>query len=215
MRMLGRRPGSVRPSCGRGATRATPGNKYAGELDARDARRRDDVVGIGRRETDALRSLSATPSRRKISMERAPICPHFTFGGSFGGRRSATMTSMPRQARSIASVSPTGPPPTASTLVLIPPNPPAVVLVSYPSVERPNGEVVPCLNGRNWPEADVLIARSMSAFGTKRTSQLAQPMSAFGGIADIDRSPRNVRYGGFFQSARHGKLSGRPLLAIC
>src|SRR5262249_35372797 len=161
------------------------------------------------------RSLSATPSRRKISMERAPICPHFTFGGSFGGRRSATMTSMPRQARSIASVSPTGPPPTASTLVLIPPNPPAVVLVSYPSVERPNGEVVPCLNGRNWPEADVLIARSMSAFGTKRTSQHAQPMSAFGGIADIDRSPRNVRYGGFFQSARHRKSSGRPLLAIC
>ena len=53
MRMLGRWPGSVRPSCGRGATRATPGNKYAGELDARDARRRDDVVGIGRRETDA------------------------------------------------------------------------------------------------------------------------------------------------------------------
>src|SRR6516162_5660685 len=153
------------------------------------------------------RSLSATPSRRKISMERAPICPHFTFGGSFGGRRSATMTSMPRQARSIASVSPTGPPPTASTLVLIPPNPPAVVLVSYPSVERPNGEVVPCLNGRNWPEADVLIARSMSAFGTKRTSQHAQPMSAFGGIADIDRSLRNVRYGGFFQSVRHRKSS--------
>src|SRR5215475_2072533 len=69
------------------------------------------------------RNLSATPSRRKISMERAPICPHFTFGGSLGGRRSATMTSMPRQAKSMASVSPTGPPPTISTLVLIPPIP--------------------------------------------------------------------------------------------
>src|SRR5215469_18374765 len=31
------------------------------------------------------------------------------------------MTSMPRQAKSMASVSPTGPPPTISTLVLIPP----------------------------------------------------------------------------------------------
>ena len=30
------------------------------------------------------RSLSATPSRRKVSMERAPIWPHFTFGGSAG-----------------------------------------------------------------------------------------------------------------------------------
>src|SRR5215472_16711994 len=53
MRMLWRRPGSVRTSCGKGATRAAPGNKYAGELDARDARRRDDVIGISRRETDA------------------------------------------------------------------------------------------------------------------------------------------------------------------
>ena len=65
------------------------------------------------------RSLSATPSRRKVSMERAPIWPHFTFGGSSGGRRSATTTSIPRQARSMASVSPTGPPPTISTLVFI------------------------------------------------------------------------------------------------
>jgi hypothetical protein len=32
-----------------------------------------------------------------------------------------------------------------------------------------------------------------SAFGTKRTSQHAQPMSAFGGKADIDLT-RNVRF---------------------
>jgi hypothetical protein len=36
------------------------------------------------------------------------------------------------------------------------------------------------------PSKDVLIgAGTMSAFGTKRTSELAPPMSAFGGKADI------------------------------
>src|SRR5215475_3334344 len=50
-------------------------------------------------------------------MERAEIWPHLTLGGSLAGRLSATMTSMPRQARSRASVMPTGPPPTISTLV--------------------------------------------------------------------------------------------------
>jgi hypothetical protein len=35
--------------------------------------------------------------------------------------------------------------------------------------------------------------RTMSAFGTKRTSQWAQPMSAFGGKADIVQTSLNVR----------------------
>jgi hypothetical protein len=34
----------------------------------------------------------------------------------------------------------------------------------------------------------------MSAFGTKQTSRPAQPMSAFGGKADIARVVVNVRY---------------------
>src|SRR5215471_580139 len=34
----------------------------------------------------------------------------------------------------------------------------------------------------------------MSAFGTKRTSRPAQPMSAFGGKADIDRKCSDVRF---------------------
>jgi hypothetical protein len=33
----------------------------------------------------------------------------------------------------------------------------------------------------------------MSAYGTKRTSVGTQPMSAFGGKADIDLTLRNVR----------------------
>ena len=53
MRVLGRRPDRVRPGCGRRATRAARRNGYAGELDAGDARRRDDVVGIVRRQPDA------------------------------------------------------------------------------------------------------------------------------------------------------------------
>ena len=35
-----------------------------------------------------------------------------------------------------------------------------------------------------------LLRCIMSAFGTKRTSQYIQPMSAFGGKADIDRTFR-------------------------
>jgi hypothetical protein len=35
----------------------------------------------------------------------------------------------------------------------------------------------------------------MSAFGTKRTSQYAPPMSAFGGKADIAATERNFNYG--------------------
>src|SRR5262245_53057146 len=52
-------------------------------------------------------------------MERAEIWPHRTLGGVLAGCLSATVTSMPRQARSRASVMPTGPPPTMSTLVFI------------------------------------------------------------------------------------------------
>src|SRR5262245_32018908 len=50
MRVLGRRPDSVRADSGRRATRR---NGYAGELDAGDARRRDDVVGVVRGQPDA------------------------------------------------------------------------------------------------------------------------------------------------------------------
>jgi len=53
MRVLGCRPESVRPGCGRGAALAARRNGYAGELDAGDARCRDDVVGIVRRQPDA------------------------------------------------------------------------------------------------------------------------------------------------------------------
>jgi hypothetical protein len=42
---------------------------------------------------------------------------HLTLGNSPAWRISVTVTSMPREARSRASVSPTGPPPTISTLV--------------------------------------------------------------------------------------------------
>ena len=50
-------------------------------------------------------------------MDRAATWLHFTLGGSSRRRCSSTITSMPRQARSIASVVPTGPPPTTSTRV--------------------------------------------------------------------------------------------------
>jgi hypothetical protein len=38
------------------------------------------------------------------------------------------------------------------------------------------------------------VKGAMSAFGTKRTSQLHQRMSAFGGKADIDLIPRDIRF---------------------
>src|SRR5262249_8304881 len=60
-------------------------------------------------------SAPATPSRRKISIERADTWLHFTLGGSPRLRVSATSTSTPRRARSMASVRPTGPAPTMST----------------------------------------------------------------------------------------------------
>src|SRR6478609_6259310 len=50
-------------------------------------------------------------------MVRAATWLHFGSGGAAGLRVSTTVTSMPRHARSIASVSPTGPAPTISTLV--------------------------------------------------------------------------------------------------
>src|SRR4051812_43405604 len=53
MRVLGRRPESVRPGGGRRTTRAPRRNGYAGELDTGDARCGDDVVGIVRRQPDA------------------------------------------------------------------------------------------------------------------------------------------------------------------
>ena len=65
------------------------------------------------------RILSAMPSRRKISIERADTWLHLTLGGSPARLISVTITSMPREARSMASVKPTGPPPTISTLVSI------------------------------------------------------------------------------------------------
>src|SRR5262245_22338724 len=53
MRVRGRRPNSVQPGCGRRPTHAPRRNGYAGELDAGDACRRDDVVGIVRGQPDA------------------------------------------------------------------------------------------------------------------------------------------------------------------
>src|SRR3954453_20473761 len=50
-------------------------------------------------------------------MVRAATWLHFGSGDAAGARVSTTLTSMPRHARSIASVSPTGPAPTISTLV--------------------------------------------------------------------------------------------------
>src|ERR1700709_905839 len=52
-------------------------------------------------------------------MDRAPTWLHLTLGGSPGARLSSTWTEMPRQARSIARVNPTGPPPAISTFVTI------------------------------------------------------------------------------------------------
>jgi hypothetical protein len=57
MRVLGRRPDSVRTGCGRRASHAARRNDYAGELDAGDAGRRDDVVGIVRRQPDAAQLI--------------------------------------------------------------------------------------------------------------------------------------------------------------
>ena len=51
--VLGCRPGRVQPGCGRCSTRAARRNENAGEFDAGDARRRDDVVGIVCRQPDA------------------------------------------------------------------------------------------------------------------------------------------------------------------
>src|ERR1700730_6096790 len=48
-------------------------------------------------------------------MVRAATWLHFGSGGAARARVSTTVTSIPRQARSIASVSPTGPAPTIST----------------------------------------------------------------------------------------------------
>src|SRR3954466_11934520 len=50
-------------------------------------------------------------------MVRAATWLHFGSGGAARARRSTTVTSMPRQARSIASVRPTGPAPAMSTRV--------------------------------------------------------------------------------------------------
>src|SRR5215472_11218540 len=47
-----------------------------------------------------LRILSARPSRRKISIERAETWLHLTFGGSPARRVSVTVTSTPREASS-------------------------------------------------------------------------------------------------------------------
>ena len=43
-------------------------------------------------------------------------------------------------------------------------------------------------------DAVTFAAMHMSAFGTKRTFHCVQPMSAFGGKADIDLTLRNVRF---------------------
>src|SRR5258707_1910793 len=48
-------------------------------------------------------------------MVRAATWLHFGSGGAAGARVSTTVTSIPRHARSIASVSPTGPAPTIRT----------------------------------------------------------------------------------------------------
>jgi hypothetical protein len=39
-----------------------------------------------------------------------------------------------------------------------------------------------------------VLQRRMSAIGTKRTSELTRPMSAFGGKADIALTSDNVRF---------------------
>ena len=63
----------------------------------------------------ALRTACATPRRRKISMLRAETWLHLGLGGSSRALASATMTEIPRQARSIARVMPTGPAPMITT----------------------------------------------------------------------------------------------------
>ncbi len=65
----------------------------------------------------AARTSSATPRRRKISIVRAATVLHFASAGSSSDRFSTTVTSTPREARSIASVSPTGPAPMIVTCV--------------------------------------------------------------------------------------------------
>src|SRR4051794_39805603 len=59
------------------------------------------------------------PRRRKTSIDRAETWLHLTFGGSPALRISANTTSMPREARSIAAVNPTGPAPTTRTWVCV------------------------------------------------------------------------------------------------
>ena len=111
---LGRRPPRVGPVSGRVAVAA------GGDGDPAQLIRRGTWCGRPRRWDDrpgrpAWRSAAATPSRRKISIERAEMWLHLTLGASAGWRSSATTTSTPREARSMARVSPTGPPPTTST----------------------------------------------------------------------------------------------------
>jgi hypothetical protein len=72
MRVLGRRPDRVWACCGRRATLSPRRDGHARELKAGDARGRDDVVRVVFR-SPMQRNLSASPSRRKISIERAPI----------------------------------------------------------------------------------------------------------------------------------------------
>src|SRR3954452_8992732 len=73
MRVLGRWPDRVWPGCGRRATRAARRNGYAGERDTGDARRRDDVVGIVRRQPDAAQLVGQAEPPEDLHRARADL----------------------------------------------------------------------------------------------------------------------------------------------
>src|SRR5262245_17811044 len=100
-------------------------------------------------------------------MVRAATWLHFGSGGSCGLRVSTTITSTPRQARSMASVSPTGPAPTINTWV----SSLAVISCSAMSL-APRGRRI-----RRTPSFDLLdvrLAYDSGPFGTFRLDPRAE-----------------------------------------
>ncbi len=113
-----RRPPRIGPS-GRGVALSPARDRDSCELGARHSGAIRDVVREVRRQPGV-----AQPGRLRRDGERSPcFAPRhgctLTPGGSSGRLVSTMVTSMPRQARSMASVRPTGPAPTIKTPVSI------------------------------------------------------------------------------------------------
>jgi hypothetical protein len=73
MRVLGRRPDRVRACCGRRATLSPRRDGYARELNAGDARGRDDVVGVVRRQPNAAQFVRQSESPEDLHRARADL----------------------------------------------------------------------------------------------------------------------------------------------